>query len=38
MIGGTYTEVVTGLRSIPLTATGTFILYRIVDGPTLLTP
>lgn len=38
MIGGDYTEVVTGLRSVPITANGTFILYRIAEGPTLLTP
>ena len=38
MLGGTYTETVTGLRSTPLTTQGTFILYRVADGPTLLTP
>lgn len=38
MIGGTYTEVVTGLRAVPVTVSGTFILYRVSDGPTLLTP
>lgn len=38
MVGGTYSETVTGLRAIPITATGTFILYRVSDAPTLLTP
>ncbi len=36
MLGGTYTESVTGLRSTPITTKGTFILYRVADVPTLL--
>ncbi len=38
MLGGSYTETVTGLRAVPITVGGTFILYRISDGPTLLPP
>jgi len=38
MLGGTYSESVTGLRSMPITTQGTFILHRVVDGPALLTP
>jgi hypothetical protein len=38
MLGGTYTEVVTGLRSMPVSTSGTFILYRLDDTSTLLTP
>lgn len=38
MLGGSYSETVTGLRAVPITVGGTFILYRISDGPTLLPP
>ncbi|MEI6466343.1 MAG: hypothetical protein WCQ89_16570 [Verrucomicrobiota bacterium] len=38
MLGGTYTETVTGLRSVPITVNGTFILNRVSDVSTLLTP
>ncbi len=38
MLGGTYKETVTGLRAVPITTTGTFVLYRVSNGPTLLTP
>ena len=38
MLGGTYQEVVTGLRAQPITTSGLFILYRVADSPALLTP
>lgn len=38
MIGGTYSETITGLRSVPVATTGTFILYRVDDSPSILTP
>ncbi len=38
MLGGNYTETVTGLRSVPITVGGTFVLYRVSEGPTLLPP
>ena len=37
-LGGTYVETVTGLRSIPLIVKGIFILNRVTDASTLLTP
>ena len=38
MLGGTYVETVTGLRSIPLIVKGIFILNRVTDASALLTP
>ena len=38
MLGGTYSETVTGLRATAMTTAGTFILYRVNNSATLLTP
>ena len=38
MLGGTYVETVTGLRSIPIIVKGIFILNRVTDASALLTP
>ena len=38
MLGGTYSETVTGLRATAITTAGTFILYRVNNSATLLTP
>jgi hypothetical protein len=38
MLGGTYSETVTGLRSTPITVNGSFVLNRVTDAPTLITP
>ena len=38
MLGGTYVETVTGLRAVPLTVKGVFVLNRVSDVPTLLKP
>ena len=38
MLGGTYVETVTGLRAVPITVKGIFILNRVSDVPSLLTP
>jgi hypothetical protein len=38
MLGGTYQEVVTGLRAQPITTSGIFIIYRVADSSALLTP
>jgi hypothetical protein len=38
MVGGTYTEAISGLRSSAINSSGTFILYRVADAPALLTP
>lgn len=35
-LGGTYTESVTGLRSAPITCSGTFVLRRQASSPTFL--
>ena len=38
MLGGTYSETVTGLRATPISTSGTFILYRVANSAALLTP
>ena len=38
MLGGTYVETVTGLRAVPLTVKGVFVLNRVSDVPSLLKP
>jgi hypothetical protein len=38
MLGGTYSETVTGLRATPISTAGTFILYRVANSAALLTP
>jgi hypothetical protein len=38
MLGGTYSETVTGLRAAPISTSGTFILYRVANSAALLTP
>ncbi len=38
MVGGTYSEEITGLRAAAINSQGTFVLYRVADAPTLLTP
>jgi hypothetical protein len=38
MLGGTYVETVTGLRAVPLTVKGVFVLNRVSDVATLLKP
>ena len=38
MLGGTYQEVVTGLRAQTITTSGIFIIYRVADSSALLTP
>ena len=38
MLGGTYSETVTGLRATPISTAGTFILYRVATSAALLTP
>ena len=38
MIGGKYTETVTGLRATAITSRGSFVLYRVADATTILTP
>ncbi|MFM1748111.1 MAG: hypothetical protein RLZZ188_1777 [Verrucomicrobiota bacterium] len=38
MLGGTYTEVVEGLRSVPITISGNFLINRVSDTASLLIP
>jgi len=38
MLGGTYKEVIEGLRSTPITVTGSFILNRVSEIASILTP
>ena len=38
MLGGTYVETVTGLRSVPITVKGVFVLNRVSDVSSILTP
>lgn len=38
MLGGTYVETVTGLRAVPLTVKGVFVLNRVSDVASLLKP
>ena len=37
MLGGTYSETVTGLRATPISTAGTFILYRVANSAALVT-
>jgi hypothetical protein len=36
-LGGSYTETITGLRSTPITVSGSFILHRVSDVSSLVT-
>jgi hypothetical protein len=36
MLGGTYTEVVEGLRPVPITISGSFVINRVSDAASLL--
>lgn len=38
MLGGTYVETVTGLRSVPITVKGIFVLNRVSEISSILTP
>lgn len=38
MLGGTYTEVVEGLRPVPITISGSFVINRVSDAASLLLP
>jgi hypothetical protein len=38
MLGGSYVETVTGLRAVPITVRGVFILNRVSDVASILTP
>ena len=38
MLGGTYTEVVEGLRSVPVTISGSFVINRVTDAASLILP
>jgi len=38
MLGGTYVETVTGLRAVPIIVKGIFVLNRVSDVSSLLTP
>ena len=35
ILGGSYSETLTGLRAQPITVKGTFVLYRVTNIPTL---
>lgn len=38
MLGGTYTEVVEGLRPVPITISGSFVINRVTDAASLILP
>jgi hypothetical protein len=38
MLGGTYTEVVEGLRPVPVTISGSFVINRVSDAASLILP
>ena len=38
MLGGTYTEVVEGLRPVPITISGNFLINRVSDTAALIVP
>ena len=38
MLGGTYTEVVEGLRPVPITISGSFVINRVSDAASLILP
>lgn len=38
MLGGTYTEVVEGLRPVPITISGSFVINRVTDAASLIQP